>query len=300
MIDAIGCIGLGVMGKPIALHLLARGYRVSGYARRPDFFARDGKELINAGMEVAESPARLASGCDLVITNVLTGEDVHEVLLGREDSVAEGAQAGLLVMDHSTIAPSMAEELGKALSARGIAFVDAPVSGGGAGAEAGTLVAMLGGGDEAVASVSPVLDCYTSGHRHIGGVGHGQVAKLCNQIAQVVAIQGVAEAMRFAARHEADQSAILDVMEQGFASSKMLSLMAPKMIEGDYSPGMESRLHAKDMATVRSAAVAAGFDLPAADLVLGQLDLAQRLGMGRQDTSSLYRLLDGKTFKKNK
>ena len=290
-IKTIGCIGLGTMGKPIAAHLLKSGFSVSGYARRDTFFEEEGADLIAQGMNIASNPAELASGAELVITNVLSGDDVADVLLNRDDAVIHGAKPGLIVMDHSTIAPQQAQNIYQRLKASQIGFVDAPVSGGGAGAKAGTLVAMLGGDPEDVASLFSVLSCYTNGFRHIGSSGHGQVAKLCNQIAQVVTISGVSEAMRFAAIHDTDQNAVLDVMMQGFASSKMLELMAPKMISDDYTPGMESRLHAKDMGIALAAAQKYEADFPATALVSGLLDEIQKAGWQNKDTSILYHYL---------
>ena len=290
-IKTIGCIGLGTMGRPIAAHLLKSGFLVSGYARRPSFFDDDGRGLITAGMRVAASPAELASDVDLVITNVVSGDDVKEVLLDRDDAVIHGASSELIVMDHSTIAPAQAKGINQQLRAHQIGFVDAPVSGGGTGAEAGTLVSMLGGNPEDIEKISSVLSCYTSGFRHIGDAGHGQVAKLCNQIAQVVTISGVAEAMQFAAIHDTDQKAVLDVMMQGFASSKMLGLMAPKMISEDFTPGMESRLHAKDMGIALAAAQEKGEELPSTALVSQILDAVQETGWQNMDTSILYRYL---------
>jgi len=290
-IKTIGCIGLGTMGMPIAAHLLKSGFSVSGYARRASFFDNEGADLITLGMNIASSPAELASRADVVITNVLSGDDVSDVLLDRKDAVIHGAKAGLIVMDHSTIAPQQAQEISQRLRAKLIGFVDAPVSGGGAGAEAGTLVSMLGGEAKDIESIAPLLNCYTKGFRHIGHSGHGQVAKLCNQIAQVVTISGVAEAMRFAAMHQTDQNTVLDVMMQGFASSKMLELMAPKMISEDFTPGMESRLHAKDMGIALAAAQTQDVDLPATALVSGLLDAVQQAGWQNMDTSILYRYL---------
>ena len=290
-IKTIGCIGLGTMGKPIADHLLKSGFSVRGYARRDTFFEEEGADLIAQGMNIASNPAELASGAELVITNVLSGDDVADVLLNSDDAVIHGAKPGLIVMDHSTIAPQQAQNIYQRLKASQIGFVDAPVSGGGAGAKAGTLVAMLGGDPEDVASLFSVLSCYTNGFRHIGGSGHGQVAKLCNQIAQVVTISGVSEAMRFAAIHDTDQNAVLDVMMQGFASSKMLELMAPKMISDDYTPGMESRLHAKDMGIALAAAQKYEADFPATALVSGLLDEIQKAGWQNKDTSILYHYL---------
>lgn len=291
MIKTIGFIGLGVMGAPIAMHLIRAGYDVRGYARRADFFATDGAALVEAGLLPMESPACMAAKSDLIITNVITGDDVYEVLVGHEHAVQNGAHEGLIVMDHSTIGPEMARRIGQALHNCGIGWVDAPVSGGGAGAEAGTLVSMLGGEARDVEAVLPVLSAYTSSSRHIGAMGSGQVAKLCNQIAQVVTIEGVAEAMRFAAIHETDQNAVLDVMMQGFAGSRMLDLMAPKMIIEDFSPGMESRLHAKDLAIAFQAATKNGQTLPATELVLALLDKIQENGWQRKDTSILYQNL---------
>ena len=292
MIKTIGCIGLGVMGAPIAAHLISAGYDVRGYARRENFFETKGAELIKSGMTAMSNPAAMAAECDLIITNVIAGEDVYEVLIGREDAVIHGAKSGAnersIVMDHSTIAPEMARQIGDGLKAHGVGWVDAPVSGGSIGAKAGTLVSMLGGDDTDIQAILEPLSAYTSGHRHIGGMGAGQVAKLCNQIAQVVTIEGVAEAMRFAAIHEVDQNAVMDVMMQGFASSKMLALMAPKMIDEDFSAGMESRLHVKDLSIACHASSEMGQSLPATELVCELLAEMQKKGWHKKDTSILY------------
>ena len=297
MIKKIGCIGLGVMGAPIAMHLIRAGFDVRGYARRADFFATEGAELIAAGLTPSDTPATLAADVDLIITNVVTGDDVYDVLIGHEHAVCHAAAAhhGLIVMDHSTIAPDKTRQIGQAMYDHGIGWVDAPVSGGGIGAVAGSLVSMLGGYRRDVEAVLPVLSAYTSGHRHIGDMGAGQVAKLCNQIAQVVTIQGVAEAMKFAAIHHADQDAVLDVMMQGFASSKMLELMAPKMIADDYAPGMESRLHAKDLHVAVAAAKQNGQTLPTTECVFALLEAIQAKGWNKKDASILYQHLKNKS-----
>ena len=287
----IGCIGLGFMGRPITRHLITAGHEVYLYARRPEVFNGDCKDLIDAGGHIASSPAELAAQVDIVLTNVMAGPDVRQVVLEQEDALIKGAEPGLIIVDHSTIDPATAIDLNVQLKHSKVDFIDAPVSGGSIGAEAGTLAIMMGGDAAAVEKCTPVLSHYSKTCLHMGGAGTGQITKLCNQIAQVITIQGVAEAMQFAGAYGADQRAVMDVMASGFASSRMLELMAPKMIDDDFTPLMKSQLLHKDAGIAKEAAKDKNLEMPALDLVAKKLNFLQKQGWQEKDVSILIKAL---------
>lgn len=284
----IAFIGLGAMGKPMVRHLLAAGHTVRASVRRPEV-ADEARAL---GAQPFFSPAEAARGAEIVFTNVTSSEDVRAVLLGPGGAV-EGAAAGTICVDHSTISPVVTREIAQALAARGIEAMDCPVSGGTAAAEAGALTIMAGGKAEVLERVRPLLTCYGKSITHIGGNGAGQVAKLCNQIAQVVNIQGIAEAMRFANTQQVDAGRVLEAMSTGFAGSRMLDLMGPKMVSRDFAAGIQARLHDKDFGLAAQVAREAGLDLPAMEVTAAQLHKLMENGWGRDDTSSLLRVLEG-------
>jgi 3-hydroxyisobutyrate dehydrogenase-like beta-hydroxyacid dehydrogenase len=283
----LGFIGLGAMGWPMCGHLQRAGHRLRVWARDP---ARR-ERAAAAGMQACASAAEVAAGADVVLTNVTSTADVEQVLLG-EHGVVHGAAPGLLCIDHSTIAPDGARRIGAGLRERGVDFVDAPVSGGERGAIDGTLTVMLGGDAAACARALPLLRCYGRHIERIGDIGAGQVAKLCNQIVQVITIEGIAEAMRYCAAEGADAQRVLQALSSGFAGSRMLELMGPKMVARDFAAGIQARLHAKDFGLAADAAAAAGLTLPALAAVRKQLDRLVELGLGTQDTSALLQVLE--------
>ena len=191
----IGFIGLGVMGRPMALHLLEAGYTLGVYARRQDAAA----PLIAAGAFLSSTPAELASRSDVVITMVTATSDVEEVLLG-ENGVLAGARPGATVIDMSTIAPRPTQRIAAALGAKQVRMLDAPVTGGPAGAEAATLTIMVGGDPAVLEEMRPVLGRLGKQIVHMGGHGAGQIAKACNQLALLVNAQGAAEALALGVR----------------------------------------------------------------------------------------------------
>jgi 3-hydroxyisobutyrate dehydrogenase-like beta-hydroxyacid dehydrogenase len=248
--------------------------------------------LINAGAVACSSPAEAAKGADFIITNVMGPQDVAQVLYLGPDSVIQTAKSGAICIDHSTIDPQSTKDIAAAMAVKGIKFVDAPVSGGVKAATEGTLVMMFGGADDDVAQVKEIVKSYTKTVTHIGGVGHGQVAKLCNQIAQVINIQGVAESLRFAAANGADLQKVFEAISGGMAGSRMLDLMGPKMVARDFKAGIEARLHAKDFFLVKDVANEAGIQMPALQTVASQLEKLMESGWGYDDTSSLLRVLE--------
>ncbi len=291
----IGCIGLGVMGAPIARRLQAQGYSLTLYARRPAVFEDELSDLIHGGATIAASPADMAVEVDVILVNVMAGQDSRDVLLARDDAAIHGARpstaSGLIIIDHSTIDPSDAAALHHDLGDKGHCYIDAPVSGGSIGAEAGSLVTMMGGDPALIASLTPLLSCYTATRLVMGGAGTGQVAKLCNQIAQVITIQGIAESLAFAETLGADKQKVFEVMSSGFAASRMLELLGPKMVTDDVSPLMKSKLLNKDIGIAVSSAQSVSLDLPALNLVNDAITKMQGLGWQDHDISALFQLL---------
>jgi 3-hydroxyisobutyrate dehydrogenase-like beta-hydroxyacid dehydrogenase len=283
----IAFVGAGNMGRPMIRHLVAAGYPVTVSVRRPESRAT----VVALGATAADSPAAAARDASLICTNVTSTPDVDEVLLGVQGA-ARAAPAGALCMDFSTISPLAVRDIARRVEALGHSFLDAPVSGGVAGAEAATLSIMVGGRAEVFERGRPLLEILGRVVTHVGDSGAGQIAKACNQIVQVVNIEGIAEAMHFAAVLGGDLPRILSAISAGMAGSKMLDLMGPKMAARDFRAGIEARLHAKDFGLVCDVARQAGLELPAAERVRTQLAQLLEHGWGGQDTSSLLRVLE--------
>jgi 3-hydroxyisobutyrate dehydrogenase-like beta-hydroxyacid dehydrogenase len=286
----IAFIGLGSMGMPMLAHLLKARHTVRTYARNPAARA----QALALGARLCDSPADAAQGARFVITNVTATQDVESVLLGK-DGVIHTASAGTICIDHSTIATDGTRRMASALAAKGITLLDAPVSGGSQGAVAGTLSIMVGGDAAAYAAALPLLQLYGKTIVHVGDSGAGQVVKACNQMVQVVNIQGIAEAMLLAQTNGVDLNKVLECLSAGMAGSKMLDLMGGRMARGDFAAGIQARLHHKDFGLVSDMANTAGLDLPAVKATQTQLNQLMDLGMGMDDTSSLLRVLQAKT-----
>jgi len=286
----VGFVGLGQMGRPMVRHLLAAGYRLRVHARRPEAAA----ELLTLGAEFCASLPELGRGCDVLCTNVTSSEDVEQVLFGGGEA-AQGAAAGLrrgaVVLDFSTISPVTTRALAQRLAQQGVDMLDCPVSGGVRGAEEASLVIMVGGPEAVLARVRPLLQCLSRSLVHIGEHGAGQVVKACNQIVQVVNIQGIAEAMLFASTQGVDLHKMLAALQGGMAASRMLDLVGPKMAAQDFKAVIEARLHAKDYRLIEALLPQLGLRLPAVQMVAAQLAALEAAGMGHDDTSSLLRVL---------
>lgn len=283
----IGFIGLGVMGRPMASRLLAAGHAVSVWARRRETAI----PLVDAGAVLRDSPADLARHSDIVFTIVTYGSDVESVLFGSA-GLAEGLAAGAVLVDMSTIAPGLARDLASRLAVRGVHMLDAPVSGGGSGAEAGTLAIMVGGEAAVLDRVRPLLEVLGRSIVHVGGNGSGQVAKACNQMVMVAAIEAAAEALRLAAAAGVDPEKVRQAMLGGSAGSRVLEVFAERMTRRDFAAGVEARLHHKDFGILLAEAHALGQPLPLAAVVDQQLNALMAQGWGRQDTSALLAVLE--------
>ena len=290
---AIGFIGLGAMGAPMVQRLMQAGHRLTLYARRPDA----AQTFVDEGARLVRSPAECASGAELLITNVTTTGDVEDVLLGTGAhagrAVVDGASPGAIVCDMSTIAADVTRRIAHALEQRGIEMLDCPVSGGTQGARAGTLTILVGGKGEVLERARPVLEQIGGNIFHMGDHGAGQVTKACNQIVQVITIQGIAEAMLFARQNGVDCAKAVDALMSGFAGSKMLGLMGPKMARRDFAAGIEARLHHKDFSLIMNAVTDQGLLMPATAIVHQQLGRLMEQGWGTMDTANLLRVLEG-------
>ncbi|HTG90517.1 MAG TPA: NAD(P)-dependent oxidoreductase [Vicinamibacterales bacterium] len=283
----VGVIGLGVMGTPMARNLLKSGHEVTVFARRADAMA----PLAAAGARTSASPAEAAAVSDVTITMVLDTRAVESVVLGP-GGIIEGARSGSIVVDHSTIEPEGARKVAATLQSRGIEMLDAPVSGGAAVAEAGTLSIMVGGTEAALERVRPILACYGKTIVHIGPSGAGQVAKACNQICTIVNTLGAAEAMLLAERAGVDPAKVKDVLMTGFGASRMLEVQAPKMIARNFEAKVESRLHHKDIQIVLDMARALGLDLPGSAAAARVIAALQARGGATRDTAAVFEVLD--------
>jgi len=288
MTESVGFIGLGIMGRPMALNLIKAGYELVVHARRPESMA----PLAEAGARTASSPAAVARGASIVFTMVADTPDVEEVILGPE-GVIQGVRPDAVVVDMSTISPSSTRAMAERLRAAGAAMLDAPVSGGEAGAKAGTLSIMVGGEPAAFARVQPLFEAMGGNIVHAGPNGAGQVCKSCNQIVVGATIAGVAEAVLLAQASGVDPLKVREALLGGFAGSRILEVHGLRMIQGDYTPGFKSRLHRKDMRIVLESAQELGISLATAAMVAEWLDLLVERGLGEEDSAAIFELIRG-------
>lgn len=286
----LGFIGLGVMGRPMALHLLEAGHEMSVYARR----AETARPLVEAGARLCASPAEVAANSEVVFTMVTTGADVEQVALG-EAGILHGAKPGTVLVDMGTIPPGTARRIAAQLAARGIETLDAPVSGGEVGAQNATLAIMAGGKAEVLARVRPLLEKLGRTLVHVGPNGAGQVAKACNQMIMVSCIEAMAEAMLLAEKSGADPEKVRQALSGGSAGSRVLEVFGARMTARDFKAGVEARLHHKDFGILLDEAVTLGAPLPIAAQVWQQLNALMAQGWGREDTSALLRVLEGES-----
>ncbi|MFA4970489.1 MAG: NAD(P)-dependent oxidoreductase [Sulfuritalea sp.] len=283
----VGFVGFGAMGRPMAEHLLRAGHALSVWSRRPESAAA----LVAQGAQWRASPAEVARNAEIVCTNVTGSADVEGLAFGPQ-GLAQGFAAGSLHVDFSTIAPSAARRIAARYAADGIDFVDAPVSGGSAGAQAATLAIMWGGKSALATRLQPVFEVLGKGIVHVGATGAGQVAKACNQMVMVAAIEAAAEAARLAAASGIDFAKVRAAMLHGSAGSRVLEVFGGRMAAREFAPGVEARLHHKDYALLLDEATRLGAPLPVSAAVGQQLNALMSLGWGRDDTSSLLRVLE--------
>lgn len=286
----VGFIGLGTMGLPMARHIVNRGFRIKLYARRASIFETKAKSLVEQGAIPCLNLAEVSTDVDVIITNVTGTDDVESVLLG-EGGAASFTKPNTIFIDHSTIDPARTKEISQRLDALGMEFVDAPVSGGVWASEEGRLIVMQGGSEEACVRANEIINCYAKTITRVGAAGHGQIAKLTNQIAQTITIQGVAECLTFAKKLGADPNAVFQAIKDGMGGSQMMSLMAPKMIAEDFDAGIEARLHAKDVSIAHETALDQTLSLPCLEFVNRQYKAIMEQDLGMCDSSILFDML---------
>ncbi|MBS4018339.1 MAG: NAD(P)-dependent oxidoreductase [Dechloromonas sp.] len=280
----IGFIGLGIMGRPMALNLLKGGHQVTVWARR----AESMQPLLDAGASGAASPADVARGQELVISMVADAPDVAEVMRG----VASAAVPGLVAVDMSTIAPAAAKAIHAELAAAGVDFMDAPVSGGEVGAIAGTLSIMAGGSEAAFARAQPAFACMGKNIVHVGASGAGQVTKAANQIVTGMGVLAVAEAMAFASKNGVDRAKVREALLGGFAYSKILENHGQRMLDRNFKPGFKSWMHEKDLNIVMQTAHELGLCLPGSAATAQMFNAMVGSGLGEEDSIAVLKLLE--------
>ena len=284
---SLGFIGLGTMGRPMALRLLQAGHPLTVFARD---YAR-AESLVRAGAHAAVSPRGVAEAADLVFINVSDDAAVEAVLFEPE-GVAEGLGPDAVVVDMGTTSPAATRDFAARLARRGATLLDAPVSGGEAGAVAGTLSIMAGGPAAAFQQVRPLLEILGANIVHVGDSGAGQVAKACNQIAVSATLLGVAEAIGFARAQGVDPARVREALLGGFAYSRILEVHGRRMLEADFQPGFKARLHGKDLGIVLDEARRLGLALPATAVAAQLINALVGGGGGEQDSSGLIRALE--------
>lgn len=280
----LGFIGLGVMGYPMAGHLQQAGHEVTVYNRTG---AKAESWVAQYGGQSASVPKEAARGAEIVFLCVGNDDDVRSVVLG-DDGVFAGLATGALVVDHTTASAELARELGQSAGQLGLGFLDAPVSGGQAGAENGVLTVMVGGAAGDFERAEPVLACYARCARLLGPTGSGQLAKMVNQICIAGVVQGLAEALEFSEQAGLDSAAVVEVISQGAAQSWQMENRYKTMLAGEYEHGFAVDWMRKDLGMVLAEAQRLGLELPVTELVDGYYNEVQAMGGSRWDTSSLF------------
>lgn len=283
----IGVIGTGIMGEPMARNLLRAGYRLYVHNRTP----AKAKALLGEGARWAESPAALAAQVGTLITVVSDSPDVEAVYLGP-DGVSQTVRKDMLCIDMSTVAPEVARRVSIELRGRGGVFLDAPISGGKTGAEAGTLSIMVGGEEADLKRAMPVFDVLGKATVHCGPVGTGQLTKLCNQILCALNLLAVSEAVAFAERVGIDPATMLSAVSTGAAGSWAVDNLGPRMLSRDFAPMFMVDLQQKDLRIALATAAACRIPLPGTALVSQLLTANQAIGEGSEGTQALAKTLE--------
>ncbi len=283
----VGFVGLGIMGKPMALNLIQGGYPLWVYGRRVESMA----PLTAAGARACASPEEAARAADITFIMVSDTQDVEQVILGPK-GVLSGARPGAIVVDMSTISPVATRSLAARLMENGIEMLDAPVSGGETGAVNGALSLMVGGKPEVFTRVKPLFERLGKKIVHIGPNGAGQAAKACNQIVASLTIEGVAEALTFARRNGVDPGRVREALLGGLANSRILEVHGQRMLDHDFRPGFKVRLHQKDLRIVMETAHQMGIALPGSALVAQHLNALIGSGEGELDSSALVQVIE--------
>ena len=284
--EKVGFIGLGIMGKPMALNLIKAGYSVAILNQ-----SKAANELVEAGAHAFPTAKALAEQCAILITMLPDSPDVEGVVSGPEGVLA-GIQPGSLFIDMSTIAPSTARNIHHLMQEKGVEALDAPVSGGQVGAEAASLSIMVGGSETAFQRALPLFQAMGKNIIHIGEPGAGQTTKACNQMIVGMTIQAVAEAFTLASKAGVNLEKMREVLLGGFAQSRILDLHGKRMIERNFTPGFKIKLHRKDLNIALKTGQEFSVFLPGTAQVAAQMETAVAGGNGELDHSSLVLLLE--------
>lgn len=286
----VGFIGLGNMGKPMAINLVKAGYEVYAY----DLFEAPIKELQEAGAIGCDSIQKVAEACSTIITMLPNSPHVKSCVLD-EGGIAQYAAKGSFIIDMSSIAPGASKEIAAVLKEKEIRMIDAPVSGGVGGAVAGTLAIMVGGEESDYLEAKPLFDIMGNGGNLVGPIGSGNICKLANQIMVAVNLAGVAEALMLAKVAGADVEKVFEAVKDGFAGSAALSARGPKMLSDDYSPSFRIDLHWKDLNNVLETGYSVGSPLPLTQDVQTMFNYLRAAGDGGCDHSALMKYYEKST-----
>jgi 2-hydroxy-3-oxopropionate reductase len=287
MAQVIGFIGLGIMGRPMARNLLKAGYSLVVHSRSRGPV----DEIVKAGATAAASPKDVAAQCDVLITMLPNSPDVEQVVLGP-NGVIEGARRGMILADMSTISPIVSQKIGKALEAKGVAMLDAPVSGGEKGAIDGALSIMVGGDKGVFERVLPIFQAMGKTITLLGPLGFGGFTKLANQIIVAVNLTALAEALTLGKKAGLDRELLLTALAGGLAGSKCLDQKKPNYVSNTYNPGFKIDLHYKDLGLIMESARALGVPLPATAIVQELFNALRVKGRGGLDHSGVITLLE--------
>ena len=280
--QSIGFIGTGIMGAPMAMNLLKAGFGVIVYTRTK----AKAEAVITAGAKWASNPAEVAKDVDLLITCVTDTPDVENILLGT-NGVIESAHPSLICVDMSTISPRETQRIGKILAEKGVGLVDAPISGGEIGAIEAKLSIMMGGADEHIEKVRPVMQAMGRNIIHCGPLGFGQITKLANQIMVIHTIMSISEGLAFAEKAGLDLQTTLDVTRAGAAGSHSLKILGPKIIAGDFKPAFMVDLQLKDLRLAVEYADEINQPLPGVALARELLNSLKAKGRGKDGTQAM-------------
>ena len=283
----MGFVGLGIMGAAMAKNLLTADYGLVVHNRT----RAKAVGLTKHGAEVADSPSDVAKRSDIIVTMLPGPPDVEEVVAG-EGGLLETAREGALIVDMSTSSSALARDLCRAAKDRGIAMLDAPVSGGDVGAEEGTLSIMAGGDEEDFGRALPLFEVMGGTVIHVGGAGTGQTVKACNQIVVALVIEAVSEALVLAKRCGADPERVVEALSGGLAASKVLEVKGGKLLSHDFSPGGKAEYHRKDLGIALAAARVHGSALPVTAIVDQMFGALIAKGRGGWDHSALVTLIE--------
>jgi len=284
----VGYIGLGIMGRPMARHLLDAGYPLTVFNRT----RAKTEPLAAAGARVADSPRAVAEVSDIIFTNVTDSPDLEAVVLGADDEtdgVLDGARPGSVVVDNSTVAPATATRIAALLEGKGVHFLDAPVTGGEKGAVEATLAIMVGGDEEIFQRARPLLQRLGKTILHVGPNGAGQMTKAINQILGAIHLCAMAEALALAKAAGLDPEKTRQIVASGAAGSWMLTNLAPRAIAGDFRPGFKAGLQNKDLRIALEAAAQLGLDLPVTQLARRDFQRLVDMGCGDEGTQAIVK-----------